>query len=95
MSKTILIAGASTGIGAETAAYLAPGNKIYLHYDRSIQAAEQAAEKVKSSGGKATLLQADLSNEEGCRQLCDELAKTTDKLDVLVNNAGGLKKNRE
>jgi 3-oxoacyl-[acyl-carrier protein] reductase len=90
MSKNILITGASTGIGAETAACLAPGNNIYLHYNNSSQAAEQTAEKVRASGGKATLIQADLSNESGCRKLYDELTKTADKLDVLVNNAGGL-----
>ncbi len=90
MSKNILITGASTGIGAETAVCLAPGNHIYLHFNNSKQAAEKTAEKVKSKGGKATLLQADLSQEAGCRKLYAELTKTADKLDVLVNNAGGL-----
>lgn len=90
MSKNILITGASTGIGAETAACLAAGNHMYLHFNSSKQAAEKTAEKVKSNGGKATLLQADLSHEAGCRKLYAELTKTAEKLDVLVNNAGGL-----
>jgi 3-oxoacyl-[acyl-carrier protein] reductase len=88
--KQIVITGASTGIGAATAQLLAPGNSIYIHYNSSREAAEGVAEKVKAAGGKAVLIQADLSGDEGCKVLAGEIGKMTDKLDVLVNNAGGL-----
>ena len=90
MSKTILITGGSTGIGAATALYLAAGNRIFLHYNSSGKAAEKVAETVEKQGGEAFLIQADLSNEAGCEALLKETGTHTDHLDVLLNNAGGL-----
>jgi 3-oxoacyl-[acyl-carrier protein] reductase len=90
MSRKILITGASTGIGAETARLLAEGNTIFIHYHSSKIPAEKVAADVKAKGGNAVVIQADLSKEEGCRTLVRDVAANTDRLDVLVNNAGGL-----
>ncbi len=90
MSKHILITGASTGIGAQTARVLADGNTIFVHYNTSKKPAEKVAAEVNAAGGTAIVVQADLSAEEGCRMLVQAVSANTDKLDVLVNNAGGL-----
>ncbi|HOM16981.1 MAG TPA: SDR family oxidoreductase, partial [Thermoguttaceae bacterium] len=90
MSRTILITGASTGIGAATAIRLAADNDILLHYCRSEQSAQQTAEQVRQRGGRPSLVQADLATEAGCRALAEMVAQQYGKLDVLVNNAGGL-----
>ena len=90
MSKIMLITGASTGIGAETARHLANGNKIFIHYNASKQAAEEVAAEVEKLNGQAHLVPADLSSETGCQELINAVAADTDRLDVLVNNAGGL-----
>ena len=90
MEKNILITGASTGIGAEAAVALAKGNKIIVHYNASAEAAEKVAAGVEQNGGKPQLVQADLSVEQGCRDLVSAVQAENDKLDVLVNNAGGL-----
>jgi 3-oxoacyl-[acyl-carrier protein] reductase len=90
MSKKILITGASTGIGAETASLLAEGNTIYVHYHSSKEPAEKVAATVNANGGTAVVIQADLSKEVGCRTLVQAVAANSDKLDVLINNAGGL-----
>lgn len=95
MSKTILITGASTGIGAETARLLAPDNTILIHYNSSEEAAERVASEVESRGGTAKLVQADLSSEEGTRELFNYVSSNFDHLDVLVNNAGSLIERRE
>jgi len=90
MSKVILITGASTGIGAETARHLASGNEIFVHYNVSEEPARKVAEDVEKRGGKTHLLQADLTTETGCRGMIQAVADKTAKLDVLFNNAGGL-----
>jgi 3-oxoacyl-[acyl-carrier protein] reductase len=90
MAKTILITGASTGIGAETARFLAEWNLILVHYNASKSAAEKVAGDVVRLGGEARLFQADLTSEDGCIELFTAVSDVTDKLDVLVNNAGGL-----
>jgi len=90
MSKRILITGASTGIGAETAVEMAAGNELFLHYNRSESEARKVSERVEKSGGRAHLIQADLSTESGCITLHNAVNSKTNSLDVLVNNAGGL-----
>lgn len=86
----ICITGSSTGIGAETARLLAEGNTIFIHYNTSMEAAERTAADVAARGGTAHLFQADLSKESGCKSLHAAVASKTDRLDVLVNSAGGL-----
>ena len=90
MSKTILVTGASTGIGAETARLLAPGNKLFLHYNASEEAAKSVKEDVERLGGEAILIQADVTSEQACIDLVEAVKAQTDHLDVLVNNAGGM-----
>ncbi|MFO7928497.1 MAG: SDR family oxidoreductase [Candidatus Humimicrobiaceae bacterium] len=89
MSKVILITGASTGLGAETAKVLAPDNNIIIHYNRSKDAAGKVAQEVKENGGKPFLVQADLTTEQACTAMIEKIKGSFSKLDVLVNNAGG------
>jgi len=90
MSKVILITGASTGLGAATARLLAPQNKIIVHYYSSKGEAEKVAKDIEESGGEAFLIQEDLTSEEACIRLVKKVADRYAKLDVLINNAGGL-----
>ena len=62
MPKTILITGASTGIGACTATTLAKDNIIFIHYNSSETAAQLVAKEVETAGGTAHLLQANLDD---------------------------------
>ncbi len=92
MSKTILITGASTGIGAATARDLAAGNTLFLHYNQSQTEVEDVAAAVDARGGTAHVIQADLMTEAGCYHVVEAVHSVTDTLDVLINNAGSLLK---
>lgn len=88
MQRTILITGASTGIGAVIARRLAKSNTLILHHNQS--PIESVAKDVRKLGGVVHTSQADLMHEAGCRALMRDVTHVTDHLDVLVNNAGSL-----
>lgn len=85
-----LITGASTGIGAEASRILAKDNELFLVYNRSKENAEQLKIDVEAMGAKVHLFQADLTSEEACIKLFDDISLVTTSLDGLINNAGGL-----
>jgi NAD(P)-dependent dehydrogenase (short-subunit alcohol dehydrogenase family) len=85
--KTALVTGGSRGIGKMIAAgYVEAGAKVYIAARKHAASLETAREL--SSMGECVALEADLSTEDGCRGLADEIAGREDKLDILVNNAG-------
>ncbi|MGY8974521.1 MAG: SDR family NAD(P)-dependent oxidoreductase [Sphingomonadales bacterium] len=90
MSKTILITGATDGIGFETAKVLrASGHSVLLHGRSAakLDAARAAVAAVDGDGRIATY-QADLSSIAATRRLADEIRRAEPDLDVLINNAG-------
>ena len=87
--KRALITGSGTGIGREVALQFArQGAGVVLHYSSSREGAESAVEEIKSSGGTASLLHADLGKVDDCAKLVDYAASSLGGLDILVNNAG-------
>lgn len=87
--KTILITGASRGIGAATARLAAAsGFRIVVNYHKHQAAAEQVVADIQAEGGQAIALQADVSKEEEILQLFAEIDRLPDPLGALVNNAG-------
>lgn len=88
--RCALITGAGVGIGRAAAESLAAaGATVGVHYFRSADEAAQTVEAIRSSGGIAFPLQADLTIEDEANRLVDQFVEQTGRLDVLVNNAGG------
>jgi NAD(P)-dependent dehydrogenase (short-subunit alcohol dehydrogenase family) len=84
-----LVTGASRGIGRAIAEQLAArGVFVLIHYSRSREAAEEVAAGIRSAGGRAETLRADVSDEGQVGRMFVELADLVPHLDFLVNNAG-------
>ena len=89
--KSVLITGASTGIGAELArAFAAQGANVGLHYNSSADAAKKLADEIVDMGGKVRLVRADISDPKATRRAVGEAAEALGGLDGLINNAGGM-----
>jgi NAD(P)-dependent dehydrogenase (short-subunit alcohol dehydrogenase family) len=83
--KTVLVTGGTRGIGLMIAqGFAEAGAKVWISSRKSSACAEVAA----SLGCSA--IPADLSTPEGLRTLVDGISADTDRLDVLVNNAGAV-----
>ena len=89
MTRTILITGASSGIGAATArALAAPDTNIALHARKNRTGADKMAAFVRNAGGQALVVEGDLAQSGTARRLVDETAAAFGQLDVVVSNAG-------
>ena len=89
-NKTALVTGASRGIGRATASALAEaGAHVLVHYGRSAQEAESLVASIRSKGGRADSIQADLATSDGPGLLATKVRSlVSERLDVLVLNAG-------
>jgi NAD(P)-dependent dehydrogenase (short-subunit alcohol dehydrogenase family) len=87
--KTMLITGASRGIGAATARLASEnGFAVAVNYRNNRTAADSLVREIAEKGGMAVAIQADISREEEIIHLFSETEKLLGKLSVLVNNAG-------
>jgi 3-oxoacyl-[acyl-carrier protein] reductase len=89
-NKIALVTGASRGIGRATTSALADaGAHVLVHYGRSVRDAESLVASIRSKGGKADAIKADLGSRDGATVLANEVRSIVgDRLDVLVLNAG-------
>ena len=86
--RTILITGASRGIGRACAlAFALQGNRLFLAARNAEKLAEVAEECTKNGAANVQAIPADLA-DEGARKAC---ADTTGAVDILVNNAGAIR----
>lgn len=85
--KTVLVTGASRGIGRAIAQRFASlGARVAVHYGRSKRAADETLASLQGEGH--FIVQADLVDAEAVRDLVEVVIDTMDRIDILVNNAG-------
>jgi NAD(P)-dependent dehydrogenase (short-subunit alcohol dehydrogenase family) len=89
-NKTALVTGASRGIGRATAVALADaGAYVLVHYGKSQKDADTLVEDIRTKGGKADAVSADLAAPEAASEVAAKVRKLVgDRLDIVVANAG-------
>lgn len=87
--KTVLITGASRGIGRATALQFASkGYTVFINYNSSFEMAMSLRQEIISAGGNAEIFKADVSNKCSVDSMVYEILSKYKHIDVLVNNAG-------
>jgi NAD(P)-dependent dehydrogenase (short-subunit alcohol dehydrogenase family) len=91
--RIALVTGANKGIGFEVARQLARRNFRVFISARNTEAGEAAVRKLNKEGekedyGEITFIKIDVSKPDSIRRAAEEFSRSTDRLDVLVNNAG-------
>jgi NAD(P)-dependent dehydrogenase (short-subunit alcohol dehydrogenase family) len=87
--RTLVVTGATRGIGKATALGLAAMGARVAITARDPGRAEAAADEIRAAGGEVDVFVADLSSQAEVRELADQLLRTLGRIDVLVNNVGG------
>lgn len=89
--KTALITGGNDGIGYATASALARLGWRVLIVTRNRERAEEAVRRLVAETGNSRVeyVLADLARQSSIREASDEIHRRVDRLDVLINNAGG------
>jgi NAD(P)-dependent dehydrogenase (short-subunit alcohol dehydrogenase family) len=86
--RTVVITGASSGIGKSAALKIAAAGGIPLLVARSVDKLQEAKDEIEAAGGTAYTYSADLSDVESIDALVTQILDEHPKVDMLVNNAG-------
>ncbi|MCH7975169.1 MAG: SDR family oxidoreductase [Bacteroidetes bacterium] len=86
--RSILITGASSGIGEAMARQLAPVGSHLILVARSEDKLNALAEECREQGSRADVFAHDLSHNGSAQKLYDNIAGAGHRVDVLINNAG-------
>ncbi len=86
--KTVLITGASSGIGRAAALKIAKAGGIPILVARSADKLEATRQEIEDLGGSAHAYTADISDPDSVEELCQRVLADHPALDIVVNNAG-------
>lgn len=91
-NKIVLVTGGTSGIGLGTIEYLLEqGNYEIISLSRGDKNLFSAKEKLGSNSNRVIFLQGDISKEQDCKRIYEEIEKKYNRLDGLVNSAGIIK----
>ncbi|OGN97352.1 MAG: hypothetical protein A2Z77_02765 [Chloroflexi bacterium RBG_13_51_36] len=85
--KVAIVTGGGTGIGKAISLALTDEGATVVLVARNLSRLEEAAKDIKSKGGKAKAIQADISDHEQVKRIIAQTVKDLGRIDILVNNA--------
>lgn len=89
MGQTVLVTGASRGIGHDIARLFASrGHKVAINYNTNRSAAEGLLEELQKAGCSAIIVHADVSKTEQVNHMINFVNQSYGDIDILINNAG-------
>ena len=86
--KTIIVTGASSGIGLTVSKYLAQAGAHVLLLARTKDKLDEVKAEIEAEGGKASVFPCDLNDMESIDAVSKEILAAVDHIDILINNAG-------
>ena len=86
--KTIIVTGASSGIGLTVSKYLAQAGAHVLLLARTKDKLDEVKAEIEAEGGKASVFPGDLNDMESIDAVSKEILASVDHIDILINNAG-------
>lgn len=86
--KIAIVTGASSGIGEATAIELANRGAIVIASDINTKSGQSVVDKIKTNGGKAIFIKANVANDNEVNALVNETLEQFGRLDIMINNAG-------
>ena len=90
MSKVVIVTGGSGGLGGEIGIRFGlTGARVVINDIAYLDDAEELAKKINKSGGEAFVYEADVCNYEQVKGMVEATLARWERIDVLVNNAGG------
>ncbi|WP_109440994.1 SDR family NAD(P)-dependent oxidoreductase [Acinetobacter haemolyticus] len=86
--KTIIVTGASSGIGLTVSKYLAQAGAHVLLIARTKEKLDEVKAEIEAEGGKASVFPCDLNDMDSIDAVSKDILAAVDHIDILVNNAG-------
>jgi NAD(P)-dependent dehydrogenase (short-subunit alcohol dehydrogenase family) len=86
--KVTVVTGGGRGLGRAIAEGLAAAGAAVVTCTRSLDEAEEVADRISSAGGRALGVVVDVTEQRSCGELIDRTVAAFGRIDVLVNNAG-------
>lgn len=87
--KIAVVTGGARGIGRAIALALAEeGAEVVINYHHSEERSMAVKEEIEARGGKAAVMQCDVSDYESCERFVSAVAEMCGRIDIWVNNAG-------
>lgn len=86
--KSIMITGAGGGLGSDMARLLSANGAQVFILELDEEKGRAAAEEIRARGGRAWMIQMDVTSEQDWQRAVEEALRQTGRIDALVNNAG-------